>query len=56
MVGIYRIAVNLQRYLDEFTFRWKNPSKLGAEDQDRARTVAYDMNEKRLTGRWTEAG
>jgi hypothetical protein len=47
---------HLQRYLDEFTFRWNNRSKLGIEDEERARAAAYGMNDKRLTYRWTEAG
>ena len=58
MVGIYQHCgeLHLQRYLDEFTSRWNNRSKLGVEDQERARIAAYGMNEKRLTYRWTEAG
>jgi hypothetical protein len=58
MVGIYQHCgeQHLQRYLDEFTARWNNRSKLGVEDQERARIAAYGMNEKRLTYRWTEAG
>jgi hypothetical protein len=42
--------------LDEPTFRWNNCSKLGIEDQERARIAAYGTNEKRLTCRWAEAG
>ena len=53
MVGIYQHCgeQHLQRYLDEFTFRYNNRSKLGVEDQQRARIAAYGMNHKRLTYR-----
>ena len=53
MVGVYQHCgeQHLQRYLDEFTFRWNNRSKLGVEDQQRARIAAYSMNGKRLTYR-----
>jgi hypothetical protein len=34
-----------QRYLDKFTFRWNNRSRLGIEDQERARIAAYGMDE-----------
>lgn len=56
MVGIFPHCGERQRYLDELTFRWKDRSKLGAEDQDRTRVAAYGMNEMRLTDGWTEAG
>ena len=38
MIGVYQHCgeQHLQRYLDEFTFRWNNRSKLGVEDQQRA--------------------
>jgi hypothetical protein len=57
VVGIYQHCgeQHLQRYLDEFTFRWNNRSKLGIEDEERARVAAYGMNDKRLTYQWTEA-
>jgi hypothetical protein len=58
MVGIYQHCgeQHIQLYLDVFTFRWNNRSKLGIEDQERARIAAYGMNEQRLTYRRTEAG
>ncbi len=51
MVGIYQHCgeQHLQRYLDEFTFRYNNRSKLGIHDQQRARIATYGMNHKRLT-------
>jgi hypothetical protein len=57
MTGIYQHCgeQHLQRYLDEFTFRYNNRSKLGIEDQQRARIAAYGMNHKRLTYRRTDA-
>jgi hypothetical protein len=57
MVGVYQHCgeQHLQRYLDEFTFRYNNRSKLGVEDQQRARIAAYGMNDKRLTYRRTDA-
>jgi hypothetical protein len=53
MTGIYQHCgeQHLQRYLDEFTFRYNNRSKLGVHDQQRARIAAYGMNHKRLTYR-----
>ena len=53
MVGVYQHCgeQHFQRYLDEFTFRFNNRSKLGVEDQQRARIAAYGMNHKRLTYR-----
>jgi ISXO2-like transposase domain len=38
MVGVYQHCgeQHLQRYLDEFSFRWNNRSKLGVEDEQRA--------------------
>ena len=57
MTGIYQHCgeQHLQRYLDGFTFRYNNRSKLGIEDQQRARIAAYGMNHKRLTYRRTDA-
>ena len=53
MVGVYQHCgeQHLQRYLDEFSFRWNNRSKLGVEDEQRAQIAAYGMNGKRLTYR-----
>ena len=38
MVGVYQHCgeQHLQRYLDEFSFRWNNRSRLGVEDTQRA--------------------
>jgi transposase-like protein len=56
MTGVYQHCgeQHLQRYLDEFTFRWNNRSKLGVEDQQRAKIAAYSMGGKRLTYRRTD--
>ena len=40
-----------QRYLDEFTFRFNNRSKLGVEDGERAEKLTKGMEGKRLTYR-----
>ena len=55
MTGVYQHCgeQHLQRYLDEFSFRYNNRSKLGVEDQQRARIVAMAMGGKRLTYRRT---
>jgi hypothetical protein len=39
-----------------FIFRWNNRSKLGIEDEERARVAAYGINDNRLTYRCPEAG
>jgi len=56
MVGVYQHCgeQHFQRYLDEFIFRYNNRSKLGVEDQERARIAVYGMNHKRLTYRRTD--
>ena len=53
MVGVYQHCgeQHLQRYLDEFTFRYSNRSKLGIEDAERAVLAAKCMDGKRLTYR-----
>jgi transposase-like protein len=53
MVGIYQHCgeQHLQRYLDEFTFRWNNRSRLGVEDEQRAVIACNAMSGKRLTYR-----
>ena len=53
MVGVYQHCgeQHFQRYLDEFTFRFNNRSKLGVEDGERASKLAYGMGGKRLTYR-----
>jgi transposase-like protein len=40
---------HLQRYLDEFAFRWNNRSALGVEDFERANTLMKGAAGKRLT-------
>ncbi len=53
MTGIYQHCgeQHLQRYLDEFTFRYNNRIRLGVGDQQRAKIACYGMNHKRLTYR-----
>jgi transposase-like protein len=53
MVGVYQHCgeQHFQRYLDEFTFRFNNRTKLGAEDSERAIKLAQGMEGKRLTYR-----
>jgi transposase-like protein len=53
MVGVYQHCSekHLPRYLDEFTFRYNNRSKLGVEDTERAERTVKAMNGKRLTYR-----
>jgi hypothetical protein len=50
MTGIYQHCgeQHLQRYLDEFTFRWNNRSKLGVEDTQRACIAIRGAEGKRL--------
>jgi transposase-like protein len=57
MVGVYQHCgeQHFQRYLDEFTFRYNNRSKLGVEDTERAVIAAKGMDGKRLTYRRTHA-
>jgi transposase-like protein len=51
MVGVYQHCgeQHLQRYLDEFTFRYSNRSNLGIEDAERANLAIYRAAGKRLT-------
>ncbi len=51
MVGVYQHCgeQHLQRYLDEFQFRWNNRSKLGVEDTERACIAIRGAEGKRLT-------
>jgi transposase-like protein len=42
---------HLQRYLDEFSFRWNTRSKLGVEDAERAVIALHKGEGKRLTWR-----
>jgi transposase-like protein len=45
---------HLQRYLDEFVFRWNTRSSLGVEDVERARLMVQAAAGKRLTYRRTD--
>ena len=53
MTGIYQHCseYHLQRYLDEFTFRYSNRSRLGIEDAERAAIALKRGEGKRLTWR-----
>jgi hypothetical protein len=42
---------HLQRYVDEFCFRWNTRSKLGIEDVERAELIMKAAIGKRLTYR-----
>ncbi len=45
---------HLQRYVDEFVFRWNARSKLGIEDAERARLMVKGSVGRRLTYRQTD--
>ncbi len=49
--GVYQHCgeQHFQRYLDEFTFRYNNRSKLGIEDADRTVLAIKGAEGKRLT-------
>jgi transposase-like protein len=51
LVGIYQHCgeQHLQRYLDEFAFRYTHRVKLGVNDTDRAALAIYQAGGKRLT-------
>jgi len=53
MVGVYQHCSeqHLQRYLDEFSFRYSNRSRLGTEDTERAAIAIKSGEGKRLTWR-----
>lgn len=53
--GIYQHCgeQHLQRYVDEFTFRYNNRAKLGVEDAERAAIALRSAEGKRLTWRRT---
>jgi len=53
LVGVYQHCgeQHLQRYLDEFSFRYSNRSKLGIEDAERATIAMHQAEGKRLTWR-----
>jgi hypothetical protein len=42
---------HLQRYVDEFAFRWDNRSAMGVEDAERARRMVRNAIGRRLTYR-----
>ena len=42
---------HLQRYVDEFAFRWNNRSALGVEDAERANRIVKNAVGRRLTYR-----
>jgi transposase-like protein len=54
MVGVYHFCgeQHLQRYLDEFSFRYSNRSGLGIDDAERANRALKGIVGKRLTYRW----
>jgi hypothetical protein len=45
---------HLQRYVDEFAFRWNTRSALGVEDTERAAAILRAISGKRLTYRPTD--
>ncbi len=47
---------HLQRYADEFAFRWNTRSAVGIEDAERARLILEGAQGKRLTYRPTDEG
>jgi hypothetical protein len=53
MVGVYQHCgeQHLQRYLNEFSFRYSNRIKLGVDDTDRAALAIRGAEGKRLTYR-----
>lgn len=57
MTGVYQHCgeQHLQRYLDEFAFRYSNRSKLGIEDTERAMIAMRGAEGKRLTYRRTHS-
>lgn len=57
MTGVYHHCgeQHLQRYLDEFSFRYSNRSKLGVSDAERAAIALKRGDGKRLTWRPTDA-
>jgi len=53
MVGVYQHCgeQHLQRYLDEFSFRYSNRAKLGIDDAERAVLAIHGAEGERLTYR-----
>jgi transposase-like protein len=58
MKGIYQHCgeQHLQRYLDEFDFRYSNREALGVDDSERTRRAIKGADNKRLTYRRTTGG
>ena len=57
LTGIYQCVSeqHLQRYVDEFDFRYNNRQSLGVDDEQRAAAVLKQIHGKRLTYRRTNA-
>jgi hypothetical protein len=57
MTGVYQHCgeQHLQRYLNEFSFRYSNRIALGVDDAERAKVAARGADGKRLTYRRIEA-
>ena len=57
MIGVYQHCgeQHLQRYLDEFSFRYNNRMRLGVGDTERAAIATQGGEGKRLTWRRTDA-
>ena len=55
MTGVYQHCgeQHLQRYLDEFDFRYSNRAALGIDDSERTRRAIKGSDGKRLTYRRT---
>lgn len=53
LTGIYQCVSeqHLQRYVDEFDFRYNNRESLGVDDERRAQAVLKQIGGKRLTYR-----
>ena len=57
LTGIYQCVSeqHLQRYVDEFDFRYNNRQSLGVDDEQRAVALIKQVHGKRLTYRRTDA-
>jgi hypothetical protein len=57
ITGIYQCVSDhhLQRYVDEFSFRYNNRQRLGVDDEQRAINSLKGIGGKRLTYRRTDA-
>ena len=58
MVGVYQHCgeQHLQRYLDEFSFRYNNRVRLGVDDAERTETALRGIVGKRLVYRDSSLG